>query len=265
MYLRGLVRAALIVAVATTTACTREVAAGLDESEANRGIVALARAGVDAEKVADPQTEGRFRLVVGRDDATGAIAVLAGEEIPRVRAGAAKDAPLVASPEAERASRVVATAQSIERTLSSIDGVLDARVHLDVPAIDPLANAIAEGANAPHATASVLVRHRGPNPPIGIDEVKRLVAGAISGLAPDAVAVVTVSVPLPTTSADRQLAWVGPIGVSRGSLPAFRAIAAAMLGGVFVLAAALVALAVKLRRVRGDVDAPAPAPREAAR
>ncbi len=251
-------RAALILALAATAACTREVAAGLEEAEANRGVVALARSGIDAEKIADGQSDGRFRLVVGRDEATSAIAVLSGEEIPRLRPTAAKDAPFVASPEADRAARVGQTAQAIERSLASVDGVMDARVHLDVPQIDPLTSALAPDAKGARATASVLVRHRGATPPIGVEEIRRLVAGAVSGLAAEGVAVVTVSVPLPTSSADRQLAWVGPIGVSRGSLPAFRALAAAALGGLFVLSAALVALAIKLRRTRdaqGDAGA----------
>lgn len=256
-----LTRAALIVALATVpalAACSREVATGLEEAEANRGVVALARSGIDAEKIADTQTEGRFRLVVGRDDATSAIAVLSGEEIPRLRPVAAKDAPFVASPESDRATRVAQTAQAIERSLASVDGVMDARVHLDVPQLDPLTTALTAGtadAKLARATASVLVRHRGATPPIGVEEIKRLVAGAVSGLAPDGVAVVTVSVPSPTSSADRQLAWVGPIGVSRGSLPAFRALAAAALGSLFVLSAVLVALALKLRRSRGGSDA----------
>ncbi len=245
---------ALIVALVALAGCSREIAAGLDESDANRGVVSLAHAGIDAEKVADPQAEGRFRLVVGRDDATSAIAVLSGEEIPRARQAATKDSPLVTTPEADRAARVSQMAQAIERTLASVDGVLDARVHLDVPPVDPLAAALAGEAKGPRATASVLVRHRGANPPIGLDDVRRLVAGAVAGLAPEAVAVVAIGVPLPSTSADRQIAWVGPIGVSRGSLPAMRAVAAGVLGTILVLSAALVALALKLRRSSPEAD-----------
>jgi type III secretion protein J len=251
------VRLATLALLLAAAGCSREVASGLDESEANRGVVALARAGIEAEKLPDAQSEGRFRLSVGRDEATSAIAVLAGEEIPRVRPAAAKDAPFVSSPEAERAARVAQTAQAIERPIASVDGVLDARVHLDVPQVDPLATALAGDAKAARATASVLVRHRGATPPLGLDEIKRLVAGAVAGLAPDAVAVVTVSVPTPGTSPERQLSWVGPVGVSRGSLPAFRAVAAGALGVIFVLAAALVALALKLRRSADEGAEPA--------
>ena len=99
----------IILLCVSASACTREIASGLDESEANRGVVVLARAGIEAEKGADPATEGRFRLTVTRDEATSAIAILSGEELPRAKPAAPREPGLVASPEAERAARVVAT------------------------------------------------------------------------------------------------------------------------------------------------------------
>lgn len=243
-------------------ACTREVATGLDESEANRGVVALAHAGVDAEKTADPQTEGKFRLVVGRDEATIAISVLANEEIPRPRPLQADKGALVPSPEAERAARIANTSAQIERTLAAIDGVHDARVHLDVPNTDPLVAALGTAPDKlPHATASVLLRHRGAAPPIGEADVKKVVAGAVSGLSPDAVAVVFVPVPKGTTAGDRELAHLGPVAVTRGSLGTLRAIAAGVLLLFVVLCAAVLTLAVRLRRAREENEGEAAAPR----
>src|SRR5262245_17648236 len=125
-------RLVLLALLAALAGCTREVAAGLDEGEANRGVVALAHAGVDAEKVADAQAEGKYRLVVTRDEATIAISVLANEEIPRAKPPVAA-AGLVPSPEAERIAHIAAISAQIERTLGSVNGVHDARVHLDIP------------------------------------------------------------------------------------------------------------------------------------
>jgi type III secretion protein J len=235
--------------------CTREVAAGLDEADANRGIVALARAAVDAEKIPDPQADGKFRLVVGRDEATIAISVLAAEEIPRVRPAAPPSGALVSSPEADRAARILATAAQIERTIASIDGVHDARVHLDVPVVDPLANALGDGKLLPRATASILVRHRGPVAPVADGDLRKLVAGAVSGLDPEAVAIVGVVVPPATVAGDRELAHVGPIAVARGSLSTLRAVAAIVLGFVALLSTALVALAIRLRRAKDEAQA----------
>src|SRR5579859_139824 len=111
-----------------------------------------------------------------------------------------------------------------ERTLSAIEGVLGARVHLSLPDPDPLR----EGPR-PKATASVLLKHRGTTPPIDAHEVKRLVAGAAPGLLPDDVAVVMVPRPAPSGSGDRSLSRLGPISATRGSVGLLRIIAAGVL------------------------------------
>lgn len=249
-------RFALVAIALLASGCAREVAAGLEESEANRGVVALARAGVDAEKVPDEAAEGRFKIVVGRDESTIAISVLSSEEIPRAKQVAAQAAGILPSPEADRAARVAMTAAQIERSLASIDGVHDARVHLDVPQSDALAVALAApGDKAPRATASVLLRHRSANPPLHADDVRKLVAGAVSGLAADAVAVVMVQVPPSSVAGDRELAHLGPIAVTRGSLSTLRAVFAAVFVVVALLGAALLALAVRVRRLKQEREA----------
>ena len=139
----------------------------------------------------------------------------------------------------------------MERTLSSIDGVLDARVLLDVPTIDPLTAALVPAANAAaalRATASVLIRHRGPTPPVSPDDLRRLVAGAVSGLAAADVAVVLVAVPAPSLAADRQLAYLGPLAIAKSSLPTAKAIAVGVLVTIAALASVILLLALRLRR-----------------
>jgi len=243
--------------------CTREVAAGLDENDANHGIVALAHAGIDAEKIPDTTVDGRFRIVVSRDDATSAISVLSAEELPRTHAPPPPEASFVASPEAERAARIAAVAAQIERTLASIDGVLDARVLLDIPSIDPLTAALVPAPNAaaaPHATASVLVRHRGAAPPVAADDLRRLVAGAVSGLAASDVAVVLVAVPAPSLAAERQLAYLGPLAIAKGSLSTAKAIAAFILVVIASLGGVILALSMRLRRQKDRETEPLTAP-----
>jgi len=244
--------AALILGLLSCAACTREVATGLDEADANRGVVALARAGVDAEKGADPTNEGHFKITVGRDEATIAISVLAGEEIPRAKALAVAPAGLLPSPEADRAARVLSMAAHVEHSLASIDGVHDARVHLDVPQTDALAAALVPDGKTPRATASVLIRHRGANPPLSVEDVRKLVSGAVAGLPPDAVAVVMVQIPQASVAGDRELAHLGPIAVTRGSLGTLRALAGGLLILVALLGVALLALAVRVRRLKDE-------------
>ncbi|GAC1351542.1 MAG: hypothetical protein NVSMB1_05570 [Polyangiales bacterium] len=231
--------------------CSREVASGLEESEANRGVVSLSRVGIDAEKTADLAIDGRFRLVVPREEATAAITVLASDEIPRARPLPLRDPGMIASPEADRTARIAATGAQIERTLASIENVLDARVHLDVPVLDPLLAAM--GANSdktPHASASVLIRYRGANPPIPLEDVRKLVAFAVVGLSASEVAVVFASVPVATVGGDREFVHLGPVVVTRGSIATLRGFGIAMLAAIAVLASTILLLVAKMRQLQ---------------
>src|SRR5690606_10270663 len=130
----------LAVAGIVGVGCAVPVAAGLDEPEANRVVVALDRAGVAASKEADPTAEGRFRVEVPRDDAARALATLAEEQLPRARpAGLAESGgrgSLVPSRAADQARLARGLAGELERTLGDVDGVIAARVHLNLPSQD---------------------------------------------------------------------------------------------------------------------------------
>ncbi len=262
-------RAMIVLAAALVLAgCMRDVAGGLDEMEANRGVVALARAGIESEKAADPSSEGHFRLIVARDDATAAISILAAEELPKEHPPAPQESSLVASPEADRAARIAGTAAQVERVLGSIDGVLDARVLLDIPVVDALSAALAPPGDAskkPRATASVLIRHRGTSPPVPPDDLRRLVAGAVSGLAVEDVAVVLIAVPATSLTDGQRLAYLGPVAVSRSSIGTLRAVAVGVFVLLTALSVALLVLLARLRRVRDEAAAPpVPAPARSA-
>src|SRR5689334_6719026 len=103
--------AALVLAhAALALGCAVPVAAGLDEGDANRIVVALDQAGVEATKEADPSAEARFRVLVVRDETARALAVMADEELPRPPTrGVLDDAKgqLVPSQAAEHAQLVV--------------------------------------------------------------------------------------------------------------------------------------------------------------
>jgi type III secretion protein J len=233
--------------------CTVPVAASLDEADANRVVVALDQSGIDAAKEADPTTEGKFRVTVPRDDVGRALSTLREEELPRPHARglfeAADRGQLVPSQAAEHAQLVAGLSGELERTLGGVDGVLTARVHLNLPPRDPLRDA-----PATKATASVLLEHRGTTPPIAPESVQRLVAGGAPGVAPADVAVVFV----PRTASARsavarsELAHVGPLTVGRGSITMLKAIFGAIALIVLGLATATLALAAKVARLRRE-------------
>jgi type III secretion protein J len=247
----------LLVASAALMACAVPVAGGLDDSEANRVFVALDRASVDAVKEQDPTSDGKWRVTVARDDLPRALSVMREEDLPR------RDPPgvieavgkgsLVPSEAAEHAELVAAQAGELERSLDGIDGVLRARVHLNVPAPSPLRDA-----PAARGSAGVLIEHRGATPPVSAESVQRLVAGGVAGLVPADVVVVMVARPAPAgLDAVDGLAHVGPIAVTRASMHPLQAALFAMVALVAALAGATLALYSRLARARaalpGDV------------
>lgn len=238
---------ALALFAVAAAGCQAPVAAGLSEDEANRVVVALDRGGVETAKEADPQTEGRFRVLVPREDAARAVSVLRDEELPPRPAPGVLDAlgksSLVPSAMAERAQYVAGLSGDLERTLGAIDGVITARVHLSVPEPGPL------GDKPPSAsTASVLLKYRGANPPVDVAAVQHLVAGAVAGMRVQDVAVVLLPRPSAPAPPERQLAHFGPLAVTRGTMPYLRALVALTLVVNLALLASLGTLWARLRR-----------------
>ena len=240
-----------IVLAAVLTGCTVPVAAGLEEADANRVVVALDHAGIDASKETDPGAEGRFRVTVLHDDASRALATMADEQLPRPKPHglleAADHGQLVPSQAAEHAQLVAGLSGELERTLANVEGVLVARVHMNLPPRDGLRDG-----PTPKATASVLVEHRGTTPPLTGESVQRLVAGGAPGLAPLDVAVVFIPRPARPAGARSDVTHVGPIAVARGSMATLKISLAGLVLVVLALAAATLALYAKLARVRRE-------------
>jgi len=217
--------------------CSVPIAAGLDESDANHAVVALEKSGVAAERERDPDSEGHWRISVARDDASSAAVILSSESLPPAASPGLLETlgqgSIVPSRTSEQAKFVAGTAGELERTLRSLDGVVSVRVHLAIPVTDTLTP---DAAPVP-ASASVLLRHRGAAPPIAINDIQRLVAGAVPGLATAQVSVVASPVPVPPRLAERELARFGPVTVTRASVFPLRSI----VGGALCLNLGLLA------------------------
>jgi type III secretion protein J len=229
--------------------CSVPIAAGLEEGDANQAILALEKGGIAAEKKPDPEVEGRWLLRVASGEASAAVSVLAEQSLPPRSApgvlAALGETGLVPSRAAEHAKLVTGIAGDLERSLRGVDGVLSARVHIAVPGKSALGT---EAAGEPVPTASVLLRHRGATPPIAAADVRRLVAGAVPGLAPEQVSVVATPVPPSGRPPERELARFGPVTVTRGSLLPLRVIVGAVVFLNALLVAALFALWSRTRK-----------------
>jgi type III secretion protein J len=244
---RWVVSAAAIVLVG----CAVPVEVGLDDAEANRVFLALDRAGVDAMKEQDPGADGRWRISVAREDVARALAAMKDAALPRAeteRVEPSKGA-LVPSEAAERAQILAATAQGLQASLESIDGVLRARVHLAGP---EAGGGLLRDTAQPYmrGSASVLFEYRGATPPVSADAVQRLVAGAIAGLAATDVTVVMVPVTAPAPPQEGVLAHVGPIAVARSSKGRLQVALVSLLALAGALTAAALLLYVRLGRAR---------------
>lgn len=233
--------------------CAVPVAGGLDEGDANRIVIALDRASIEATKETDPAIEGKFHVTVQKADAARAITALQSEELPRPRSPGVLDSidhgALVPSAAQEHAQLVRGMAGDLERTLEEVDGVLRARVHLNVPAPDTLLLGPPQ-----KSTASVLIEHRGVAPPIVEGAVARLVAGGVPGLAPGEVAVVMVTRPTPPRAPGSELSHVGPITVAQASMRPLQGALAGLLALVGVLTAATLALFSRMRRLSAEAE-----------
>jgi len=91
---------------------------------------------------------------------------------------------MISSPSEERIRFMDALAQDISRTISMIDGVVDARVHVVLPENDPFAR------NAMPSSAAVAIRARWDADLSDlVPSVKALVKNAIEGLSHDKIQV----------------------------------------------------------------------------
>ena len=161
---------------------------------------------------------------------------------------------LVPSRAAEHAQYLAGLAGDLERSLLGIDGVLTARVHLQVPEPDPL-----HDAPGTKATASVLLVHRGPTPPLASDAIARLVAGGVPGLTTDQVSVTQLPRAVRAESTENRLRHVGPLAVSPSSLRPLQLGFGGLILVVLAQAALVLVLVGKLSRLRNAAAAGRPA------
>ena len=186
----------------------------LTERQANEMVAVLRSAGLAAEKV--PQEGGSFVLRSSAADFARAVQLLHAGGYPHdgheSLGQVFKKEGFVSSPLEERARLTYALSQEIASTISAIDGVVMARVHVAVPERDPLAEA------AKPASASVFVKHRsGLDLAPRVGEIKALVVNAIEGLPYEKVTVVLFPAdPWPAVPAQgpaQAQAWHGVGGV----------------------------------------------------
>ncbi len=234
----GVVAAAVLLA----TGCDATIASGLDEEQANQILVTLDSSGIGAakERLAGSGDEALWEVHVASDDVGPALGILRSADLPRTPEPGIEEVfgegSLVPTATEERARYSAALAGELARSIESIDGVLDARVHVAIPETRDFAL----DEEPPRPRASVLVKYRAGEPPYEEGAVRALVAGAVHGMQPDDVAVVGVPGPGAPDAGGAHLVRIGPVAVTRGSSFALKTILGVALGLNLVLAVGLI-------------------------
>ena len=187
--------AALALVLCALAGCQTELYSKLDEREANDMIALLHKYGVAAER--SFAKDGTSQISVEERQLPQAIELLKANGLPRrtfTNMGEVfKSSGLISSPTEERARFIYALSEELSRTISDIDGVLSARIHVVLPKNDLLRQ------DATPSSASVFIRHdsRAPLKSL-LPHVKMLVANSIEGLSYEKVSVVLVPVERPS-------------------------------------------------------------------
>ena len=174
--------AMLVAATLLLAGCDKEATlhAGLEERQANLVMAALLDAGIDCRK--EPGEEGTWNVMVSEPKFAQAVNLLERQGLPRRPVNGIgevfKKTGMISSPSEERIRFMDALAQDIARTITMIDGVVDARVHVVLPENDPFAR------NVMPSSAAVAIRTRWDADLTDlVPSVKGLVKNAIEGLA----------------------------------------------------------------------------------
>jgi type III secretion protein J len=189
------------------SACKDPIYSRVSEHNANEVLSALLESGVDAEKQA--VDEKTFDVLVARSDTVRALAVLRTRGLPREQTQTLGDLfkkdGLVSTPAEERVRYIYGVSQALERTVREIDGVVQSRLHVVIPANDPLSEV------KKPSSASVFVKYRPPADPAVLGPlVRSLVMRGIEGLDAEHVSVAFVaSEPAASAQPVKLSHWLG--------------------------------------------------------
>lgn len=193
----------------------------LSEQEANEVIAELADKQIRAQKI--PAKDGVV-VRVRANDISRAVRTLEAVGLPKVARSTLGDIfrkeGVISTPLEERARYIYALSQELEATLSNIDGVIVARVHVVLP------ERVAPGEPVQPASASVFIKHDPRLDPDNIQpRVRRMVASSIPGMASaieNTQKLTVVFLPATAYQEQQQLTYLGPFLVPEKDLGFWR-------------------------------------------
>ena len=206
----------VVVVALCLAACKNDLFTKQTESDANSMVSALLENGIDAQKQT-PDGGKTWSIAVDQDDVVRSLAVLRAQGLPQEKfvnlGDMFKKEGLISTPTEERVRFIHGVSQELSATLSQIDGVIAARVHIVLPNNDPMAAAVKP------SSASVFVKYRPQaNLTALTPAIKNMVARSVEGLAYDNVSITLVpgamiAPPPPPSSAGRVIGGLIAVAV----------------------------------------------------
>lgn len=200
-----------------------ELHSKLTEQEANEVVAELADKKIRAKKIA---AKDGVVVAVNAQDIGRAVRTLEAAGLPRLARTTLGDTfrkdGVISTPLEERARYIYALSQELEYTLSNVDGVIVARVHVVLP------ERIAPGEPVQPASASVFIKHDTRLDPDNIRaRVRRLVASSLPGMTsavdnPQKLTVIFV--PATAYQEQQRMAYFGPFQVPESDIGFWRTI-----------------------------------------
>lgn len=216
-----------------------ELFSGLAEQDANDVIAQLAEQHIQAEKRIDK--EG-VSVLADASQINRAVRVLDAAGLPRhsreTLGEIFKKEGVISTPLEERARYIYALSQELESTLSQIDGVVVARVHVVLP------ERIAPGEPVQPASAAVFIKHTSALDVDGVRaRIHQMVASSIPGMAnepPDSKKLAIVFVPAAEFQDHQSLVNIGPFFIDSDQWGFWRNLFFAILAGLVLVVVGLV-------------------------
>ncbi|RMR34582.1 Type III secretion protein HrcJ [Pseudomonas syringae pv. coriandricola] len=191
---------------------------GLSEQDSNEVVARLADQHIDARKRLE---KTGVVVTVATSEMNRAVRVLDAAGLPRrsrtTLGEIFKKEGVISTPLEERARYIYALSQELEATLSQIDGVIVARVHVVLP------ERIAPGEPVQPASAAVFIKHSAALDPDSVrGRIQQMVASSIPGMSTQSVDSKKFSIVfVPAAEFQETTQWVsfGPFKLDSTNLP----------------------------------------------
>ncbi len=185
--MKKLAAACALGAALLISACDETLYSNLSENDANEMLVTLLKRGVAAAKVSNGDV---YSIMVPQEQLILSLEIIGEHKLPREQfeslGSVFSGQGMIASQTEEQARLAYAISQELSDTLSRIDGVLDARVHVVL-----VQHEQSSGLTTP-PSASIFIRHTKDSPVSAMSaQIKDLAAKAVPGLTYERVSIVT--------------------------------------------------------------------------